>query len=93
MEATTIWTIGHSSLTLERFTGMLKTRDIAMVADVRRFPSSRTFPRFNRQTLDIALMATGVEYSWFPELGGRRRPLPDSRNLAWRNEGFRGYAD
>jgi uncharacterized protein (DUF488 family) len=34
-----------------------------------------------------------MEYVHFAELGGRRKPHPDSPNTAWRNEAFRGYAD
>ena len=40
-----------------------------------------------------SLGAAGIEYLWIPELGGRRRPRPDSPNSAWRNASFRGYAD
>ncbi len=35
----------------------------------------------------------GIEYVHLPELGGRRKPLPDSANTGWRNEQFRAYAD
>jgi uncharacterized protein (DUF488 family) len=40
-----------------------------------------------------SLSEAGIRYEHFPELGGRRKPKPDSKNTAWRNEMFRGYAD
>jgi uncharacterized protein (DUF488 family) len=63
------------------------------VADVRRFPGSRRQPQFAGSTLADALAARGITYRWLPELGGRRRPVPDSPNTRWRNASFRGYAD
>src|SRR5882672_2793718 len=89
----TIWTIGHSTLTLEAFIGILRADRIEAVADVRMMPGSRRYPHFNRETLAGALGKVSIGYTHIPELGGRRRPRPDSRNTAWRNEAFRGYAD
>ena len=60
---------------------------------MRTFPGSRRYPRFNKENLRQALTEAGIEYFHFPELGGRRHPKPDSMNMAWRNETFRGYAD
>ncbi len=60
---------------------------------VRRFPGSRKYPHFNVEPLAHTLGEAGVQYVPFPELGGRRKPLQDSRNTAWRNDAFRGYAD
>lgn len=76
----TIWTIGHSTRPLDEFFGLLAHYRLEAVADVRRFPGSRRQPQY----AEAALRAT---------LGGRRRPLPDSLNVAWRNASFRGYAD
>ena len=44
-------------------------------------------------TYPSVLRAAGIEYVPLRELGGLRKPLPDSPNGAWRNESFRGYAD
>jgi uncharacterized protein (DUF488 family) len=63
------------------------------LVDVRRYPASRRHPQFTREALSAALHAAGIAYEWLPELGGRRAPRKDSPNTAWRNEGFRGYAD
>ncbi len=89
----TIWTIGHSTRTLEEFVALLRGQRIGLVADVRSYPGSRRYPHFNREALAVSLPAAGVEYRPFPLLGGRRRVRADSPNTAWRNASFRGYAD
>jgi uncharacterized protein (DUF488 family) len=88
-----IWTIGHSTRSGEEFIALLQRAQIEAVADVRRFPGSRRYPQFGQGQLSGALGKSGIEYFHFPDLGGRRRPRPDSPNTAWRNEAFRGYAD
>lgn len=88
-----LWTVGHSNGPLDSLVARLKRPGIAVVADVRRFPGSRRHPHFSREQLAPALALDGLEYTWLPELGGRRRPRPDSPNTAWRNASFRGYAD
>jgi uncharacterized protein (DUF488 family) len=71
----------------------LTANEIGVLADVRRFPASRKYPHFNQASLQDSLAEAGIEYRAFPELGGRRRPRPDSENTVWRNASFRGYAD
>ena len=88
-----IWTIGHSILPAADFIALLVTHGIELLADIRRFPASRRHPRFNRDSLTGSLAAIGIDYLHFPELGGRREPMPDSVNTGWRESGFRGYAD
>jgi|SRR5215831_1790074 len=88
-----IWTVGHSTLTIADFLARLHAFEIELLADVRSFPGSRRYPHFNKEHLAAALAAAGIRYEHFPELGGRRRAQPDSPNIAWRNESFRGYAD
>lgn len=89
----TIWTIGHSTRPLDEFLELLAHYRLEAVADVRRFPGSRRQPQYAQATLRAALAEHGVAYCWLPALGGRRQPLPDSPNTAWRNASFRGYAD
>jgi uncharacterized protein (DUF488 family) len=93
LAAPRVWTIGHSTRSLEQFLGLLDAHDIEAVADVRRFPGSRRWPHFAGEHLARALAARRLHYIWFPELGGRRQPRPDSANTGWRNASFRGYAD
>jgi len=93
MRAPLVLTIGHSTRPLDAFIALLRKHGVARLADVRRFPASRTQPQFNRATLPDALAANAIAYSWHEALGGRRRTRPDSRNTRWRNASFRGYAD
>ncbi|HEU6449535.1 MAG TPA: DUF488 domain-containing protein [Verrucomicrobiae bacterium] len=88
-----LWTIGHSTRSLEEFIALLAENKIAALADVRQFPGSRRVPQFNSENLSAALARQGIEYFHFVELGGRRKVLPDSPNIAWRHPAFRGYAD
>lgn len=88
-----VWTFGHSTRPLEDFLEALSSFEIKVLADVRSYPSSQRYPQFNKENLKSSLAAAAIDYQHFPELGGRRRARPDSLNLAWRNESFRGYAD
>jgi uncharacterized protein (DUF488 family) len=88
-----VYTLGHSTLALDDFRGLLARHGIGGVADVRRFPASRRHPHFGREALSAALAAADVAYEWLPALGGRRPARPDSPHAGWRVEGFRGYAD
>jgi uncharacterized protein (DUF488 family) len=88
-----IWTIGHSTRTIEKFISLVAEHGIKSLADVRLLPGSKRYPQFNKETLGDSLGKSGICYEHFPELGGRRKPREDSPNTAWRNESFRGYAD
>jgi uncharacterized protein (DUF488 family) len=88
-----IWTIGHSTRTIDEFISLLKENEIKLLADVRAWPGSKRYPQFNKEALTESLSAYGIRYEHFPELGGKRKSTPDSRNTAWRNASFRGYAD
>jgi uncharacterized protein (DUF488 family) len=88
-----IWTIGHSTRDIGDFIAALQANEIKAVADVRLLPGSKRYPHFNQDALQGSLAEAGISYEHFPELGGRRKPKPNSRNTAWRNEAFRGYAD
>jgi len=92
-ERNSIWTVGHSTLTIEQFLGVLSSFQIELLVDVRSFPGSRRYPHFNKENLRVLLSSAGIGYAHMPELGGRRKTRPDSPNVAWRNESFRGYAD
>jgi uncharacterized protein (DUF488 family) len=88
-----IWTVGHSTRAIDEFISLIQANDIKLLADVRSLPGSRRYPQFNKETLANSLGKVGIRYEHLPELGGRRKPRSDSRNLAWRNASFRGYAD
>ncbi|WP_187263588.1 DUF488 domain-containing protein [Pontibacter beigongshangensis] len=89
----TIWTFGHSTRSQEEFVAALSSFQMEVLVDVRRYPGSKKFPHFNVSALETYLPEAGIRYMPVQELGGRRKPRPDSPNIAWRNEAFRGYAD
>jgi uncharacterized protein (DUF488 family) len=93
MNALSIWTVGHSTRTIEEFIDLLRHHQIETLVDVRHFPGSRKFPHFSKGALHDALVTAGIRYEHLVELGGRRPVHPDSHNVAWRNASFRGYAD
>jgi uncharacterized protein (DUF488 family) len=88
-----IWTVGHSTRSLEDFIALLRAHGIEALADVRHYPGSRRLPHFNRDALAASLTEAGLEYRHIVRLGGRRKPAADSPNTAWRSDAFRGYAD
>ena len=89
----TIWTIGHSTRSIEDFIALLTSFEIEVLADVRNFPGSKRYPHFNKELLTGSLLDRQIEYVHFKDLGGRRKPVVGSLNTAWRHTAFRGYAD
>ncbi len=90
-----LFTIGHSTRTLDELIAMLREAGVTRLADVRAFPRSRMNPQFNVDTLPAALAAAGIDYRHLPALGGRRGTRADapSRNTLWNVQAFRNYAD
>lgn len=90
----TIYTIGHSTRSLEELIAALQAHAIKTLVDIRAFPMSRRHPHFNRESLERELPRNGIEYVWEKDLGGhRKKQLERSPNTALRNESFRNYAD
>ncbi|MEB2836972.1 MAG: DUF488 family protein [Desulfurococcales archaeon] len=92
-----VYTIGHSTRSLEELLGLLVERGVEVVVDVRRWPKSRRYPWFNREHLEEALRSAGIEYTWLGgPLGGRRRlgvDAPDTGGATcFESPGFRAYA-
>src|SRR5690242_6898727 len=91
-----VHTIGHSTRTTAELLGLLREGGVDLVADVRRFPRSRTNPQFNAEALGPTLQEEGIGYRHMAALGGRRS-APDakapSRNTLWREAAFRAYSD
>lgn len=87
----TIWTIGHSTHTLDEFIAMLKSLQIKLVANIRSFPGSRRYPHLIKKHLKFHYLK--IKYTHLKELGERRKVQPDSINTGWRVAAFRGYAD
>jgi uncharacterized protein (DUF488 family) len=90
----TLFTIGHSTRSLDELVEALHAHSISTLVDIRSFPMSRRMPHFNREQLEDSLPRNGIRYFWLKELGGRRKKiLKDSPNTALRNDSFRNYAD
>ena len=90
----TLYTIGHSTRTLDELVSALKAHGIETLVDIRAFPMSRRLPHFNRESLESELSKRGIHYVWMKALGGYRKATrKDSPNTALRNASFRNYAD
>jgi uncharacterized protein (DUF488 family) len=88
-----VFTIGHSTRPIEEFIGLLEAHGIRRLIDVRTIPRSRFNPQSNSDALARELSRRSISYRHCPGLGGLRKPEKDSKNAAWRNASFRGYAD
>jgi uncharacterized protein (DUF488 family) len=90
------YTIGHSTRPLDEFIGLLRAAEIALVADVRTIPRSRTNPQYGSDVLPRALGQAQIEYQHMAALGGlrgRQRQVRAEVNGFWQNESFHNYAD
>lgn len=91
-----IYSIGHSTHSIEQFIHMLKVAHIEVLADVRAFPASRRFPQFNQENMKASLYAQQIDYEYFPLLAGRRNKsqlIQEELNNGWQNQSFHNYAD
>lgn len=88
-----LYTIGHSSRSLEEFLALLELHNITHLVDVRTIPRSRHVPWFNKEELASTLNKKGISYFHMPGLGGLRHTSLNSINQEWRNTSFRGFAD
>ena len=91
--ALTIYTIGHSTRTIEEFAAILLANGVELLVDVRTIPKSRHNPQFNSDALETSLTASGIGYVHVAGLGGLRHTKKDSVNQGWENASFRGFAD
>ncbi|MFP3909740.1 MAG: DUF488 family protein [Halobacteriota archaeon] len=88
-----IYTIGHSTRSLEELLELLNTHDIQKIVDVRTIPGSKRNPQFNKETLAAYLKKHHIDYVHMKSLGGLRHPRKDSVNTGWKVSSFRGFAD
>jgi len=88
-----IYTIGHSTHSIEDFIEMLKVNNIKQLVDIRTIPKSRYNPQFGEEELKKSLEKENIKYVYMKDLGGLRPKSKDSINLGWRNLSFRNYAD
>lgn len=90
-----IYTVGHSSHSIDAFLEILNLNQIGAIGDVRSSPYSRMVPQFNRDSIRAALEAVGIYYVFLGDLlGGRSKDegdYEDSRvvyDRLKRNPGF-----
>ena len=88
-----MFTIGHSTHPIDAFVEILQAHGVRQLVDIRTIPKSRHNPQFNQETLSASLRKQKIAYVHMKDLGGLRRPRPDSPNAGWKNSSFRGYAD
>lgn len=95
---TDLWTIGHSTRSLDDLVGLLHENHIDRLVDIRSLPGSKRHPQFNREALTESLPAAGIDYEHLPDLGGRRstryiKGLDDPASVAgWTHRSFSSYA-
>lgn len=90
-----IYTIGHSTLSIEDFLNCLLRYKIQTLVDVRSYPGSRYVPDFNKEHLQITLENANIKYVHLSKLGGRRKSYStdDYNNVnGWKNQSFKNYA-
>jgi uncharacterized protein (DUF488 family) len=88
-----IYTVGHSTRSLEELVALLQNAGVRELVDVRRYPQSRRHPHFDGAALGPSLVVRQIAYTHEPALGGFRRSRADSPNRGWTHAGFAGYAD
>lgn len=93
MDEKQIFAIGHSTRSFQDFVKLLHAHEIKILADIRTVPQSRRNPQYAQTFLEQELPKQNIRYVHLKSLGGLRRPKPDSINLGWDNQSFRGYAD
>ena len=64
-----IWTIGHSTRTIDEFISLLKENEIKLLADVRAWPGSKRYPQFNKEALAESLKRARNSLRTFPGAG------------------------
>lgn len=89
---TALFSVGHGTATEQELLERLALAGVRRLVDVRTAPGSRRHPHLGRDRLEQWLPGAGIAYRWEPRLGGFRRPAPDSPDVVWQNDSFRGYA-
>ena len=91
--AVRLLTVGHGTAGADELVALLQGAGVRRLVDVRTAPGSRRNPQFRREEMATWLPEAGIAYRWERELGGWRKPDPDSVNHVLRHPAFRGYAD
>jgi uncharacterized protein (DUF488 family) len=93
MEIATVYSIGHSTMPVQKLIDILKAHSVTLLVDIRRIPKSGHNPQFNSDSLESSLKRAGLGYINLKQLGGLRRPSKNSENTGWRNPSFKAGLD
>ena len=91
-----VYTIGHSTRSIDEFAALLGIGQVRRVVDIRTVPRSRANPQYNEDALPASLAERQIAYERIAELGGlrkRERDVPPEVNGYWSNRSFHNYAD
>ena len=87
-----VFSVGHGTASPDELLERLALAQVRSLVDIRTAPGSRRHPHLGRDALAVWLPEAGIAYRWEPRLGGFRKPAPDSPDVVWQNDSFRGYA-
>ncbi|MDN5819419.1 MAG: DUF488 domain-containing protein [bacterium] len=90
---TTIYTIGHSTRSIDEFIELLNHYKVTQLVDIRSVPGSRHNPQYGQAALEESLKAHNIGYTYLKKLGGWRHGPTGPENAGWHNASFRSYAD
>lgn len=94
MTTDVLYTIGHSTRTLDELGGLLETFAIQYLIDVRTVRRSRRNPQFNEDAVAGPLAEKSITYRAMPALGGLRpRSKTPGANVGWKVQSFENFAD
>ena len=89
----TIYTIGHSTRSIDEFIALLKHYGVTRLVDIRSVPGSRHNPQYGQAALQESLEERKIGYTYLKKLGGWRRGPSGPENAGWRNASCRSYVD
>ena len=82
MKKPSIFTIGHSTRSVDDFIALLQVNGVKQIVDVRSIPKSRHNPQFNGEDLKQSLKQSGIRYKHISKLGGLRRTQRRVRSIS-----------
>ena len=76
MKENIIYTVGHSTHSIEYFVELIKKFDVNCIVDVRSIAASRFNPQYNKEALSNYLKKQGIKYLHFDKEFGARQDSP-----------------
>ena len=90
-----IYTLGHSTLSIQDFLAIIEEYEIEVIVDVRSQPYSKKNPQFNQKYFEKWLNKAGYDYLHLEDLGGRRsysEEVSSELTDGWDKQIFKNYA-